>query len=144
MVSGCDLSLNASCPRFYYLRRPAFSLWWGWRDSNSQGLPHTALNRTRIPVPPHPHRFTFSKHNYFSLNCNLSQQQSTTCSARAALPYSRCLQALSRQEQWSYSASRRYWLHSALAMWQVTRRAKVTMGAASPLLLSFAPPNAVP
>jgi hypothetical protein len=39
--------------------------WWGWRDSNSQGLPHTALNRARIPIPPHPHKFVLSNTSYF-------------------------------------------------------------------------------
>ena len=29
------------------------SLMWAWGDSNSQGLLHTLLRRTRIPVPPH-------------------------------------------------------------------------------------------
>src|SRR3989344_8654176 len=27
---------------------------WGWRDLNPQGLLHTLLKRTRMPVPPHP------------------------------------------------------------------------------------------
>lgn len=41
-------------------------MWWGWRDSNSQGLPHTALNRARIPIPPHPHKFTLSNSSYLT------------------------------------------------------------------------------
>lgn len=28
------------------------SLWWARGDSNSQGLLHTLLRRTRIPIPP--------------------------------------------------------------------------------------------
>ncbi len=26
----------------------------GWRESNSQGFPHTPLKRACLPIPPHP------------------------------------------------------------------------------------------
>ena len=29
----------------------------GWRESNSQGLPHTPLKRACLPIPPHPRGF---------------------------------------------------------------------------------------
>ena len=31
-----------------------FISWWGRRESNSHGLPHSDLNAARIPIPPRP------------------------------------------------------------------------------------------
>ena len=31
------------------------TIWCGRRELNPQGLPHTLLKRTRMPVPPLPH-----------------------------------------------------------------------------------------
>ncbi len=37
---------------------------WGWRDSNSHGLPHTPLKRARLPVPPHP-QILYKQRSFF-------------------------------------------------------------------------------
>jgi hypothetical protein len=36
---------------------------WSWGDLNSQGLLHTILSRTRIPVPPHD-RIIFGRNRF--------------------------------------------------------------------------------